>query len=301
MKERKSIFITAFGLAALLVFSMAVASINDPAGESSVFVVKETNSTEASVPPTGSMPAVGTSEASTYSYTGTTDDIPDVTEFTEASAVETAASDMYAENDETLMININTADAEELMKLKGIGEVLAERIIAYRDEHGGFGSIEELMEVKGIGDKKFADISCHVFVENCDIVSENVETETEAESVPEETVYEETVSEMNELETLTEPESVPESEFVPETESETECISESADERTLEEAVPINLNTADKDDLMLLPYVDETAAESIIKMREEIGYFSHPYELLYVEELEQNEVAEIVNFVSVEQ
>jgi competence protein ComEA len=49
-------------------------------------------------------------------------------------------------------ININTADAAALTLLKGVGEKKAQAIIAYRDEHGAFQSIEELAEVKGIGD-----------------------------------------------------------------------------------------------------------------------------------------------------
>ena len=50
-------------------------------------------------------------------------------------------------------LDINTASAEEFIEVKGIGEKKAERIIAYRDEHGKFSSIDELKNVKGIGEK----------------------------------------------------------------------------------------------------------------------------------------------------
>lgn len=48
-------------------------------------------------------------------------------------------------------LNINTATAEQLDALYGIGPVLAQRIIQYRQENGPFTSVEELLEVKGIG------------------------------------------------------------------------------------------------------------------------------------------------------
>lgn len=62
-------------------------------------------------------------------------------------------------------ININTADAEELMRLDGIGEKLAARIVAYRAENGAFGSIEQLQNVSGIGEKTFAEIRDNITVE----------------------------------------------------------------------------------------------------------------------------------------
>ncbi|MEN9911205.1 MAG: hypothetical protein RLZZ441_773, partial [Actinomycetota bacterium] len=53
-------------------------------------------------------------------------------------------------------VNINTATAEDLDTLPRIGVTLAERIIAYRDEHGPFAGIESLLEVPGIGDLTLA-------------------------------------------------------------------------------------------------------------------------------------------------
>lgn len=56
------------------------------------------------------------------------------------------------------IVNINTADAERLSTLKGIGPVLAQRIIEYREQHGSFKTIEEIKNVRGIGDKRFAEL-----------------------------------------------------------------------------------------------------------------------------------------------
>ena len=55
-------------------------------------------------------------------------------------------------------ININTAGKDELMELTGIGEAKAESILRYREEHGGFQSIEELMQIEGIKEGVFNKI-----------------------------------------------------------------------------------------------------------------------------------------------
>ena len=62
-------------------------------------------------------------------------------------------------------ININTASMGELMQLKHIGPVLAERIIAYREEQGPFRKTKDIKNVKGIGDKTYEDIKKHITLE----------------------------------------------------------------------------------------------------------------------------------------
>lgn len=53
-------------------------------------------------------------------------------------------------------INLNTATMAELMRIDGIGEKTAQKIIQYREEHGRFTSLEQLKEIENIGDKKLA-------------------------------------------------------------------------------------------------------------------------------------------------
>lgn len=55
-------------------------------------------------------------------------------------------------------ININTATASDFDTLPRIGETMAERIVAFRDEHGPFGSLEALLDVPGIGELTLAGL-----------------------------------------------------------------------------------------------------------------------------------------------
>lgn len=56
--------------------------------------------------------------------------------------------------DATTCISLNTASLESLQMIPGVGEKTAQAIIAYREEHGAFTSIDDLLNIKGIGEKK---------------------------------------------------------------------------------------------------------------------------------------------------
>ncbi|TMM30859.1 MAG: ComEA family DNA-binding protein [Actinobacteria bacterium] len=55
-------------------------------------------------------------------------------------------------------VDLNTATVAQLDTLPGVGPALAQRIVEYRTQHGGFRSIDELRKVQGIGDAKFAQL-----------------------------------------------------------------------------------------------------------------------------------------------
>lgn len=55
-------------------------------------------------------------------------------------------------------VSLNSATVEQLDTLPGVGPVLAQHILDYRTQHGGFRSVDELREVNGIGDRRFADL-----------------------------------------------------------------------------------------------------------------------------------------------
>jgi competence protein ComEA len=61
-------------------------------------------------------------------------------------------------------INLNSATAEQLDQLDGVGPATAQKIIAYRQQHGGFRSVDELDQVPGIGPKRLAALRDHVRV-----------------------------------------------------------------------------------------------------------------------------------------
>lgn len=217
-----------------------------------------------------------------YTTVTTSEHDVDTTSVTETSSETTSEAETTSlttsapGESEKIYININTAEADELIKLKGIGPALSKAIIDYRQQNGNFNNIEEIMLVSGIGEGIFEDIREYIFVENPVYPQydepenktgddDKTEAETEGENYTEQT------------ENTTEPCNI-----------------------KLEDIAPININTATIDELILLPHVTNEIAERIIWLREAIGGFSHVYELLYVEELEQSEVAEIVDYVTVE-
>lgn len=95
-------------------------------------------------------------------YIPTTEEIKDLT------SKETIIDNMSViadNNSKSQLININTASAEELMELPGIGEAKASSIIEYRTQNGSFTATSDLMKIPGIKEGLFNKVSQYIMVE----------------------------------------------------------------------------------------------------------------------------------------
>lgn len=176
------------------------------------------------------------------------------------------------ETEVSFPINLNSASAEELCAIKGIGETLAGNIISYRDSIGGFINRDQLLDVDGIGEAKYASIREYLYIENeqelpQDISdSENEENQTKQENYSDET------------EIYSDDDNLPDSEDI----------------------ICIELNSAELEDLEMIPCFDEEMCESILELRDKIGHFSDVYEILYADGMTKKLFCEAEKYLYVE-
>lgn len=200
----------------------------------------------------------------------------DISEIESTVFSETSVSTYQSSDSEKTVefpIDLNKATKDELMMISGIGEVLSDRIIEYRNMNGGFSSVNQLAEVKGIGDKRLEQFRSFLYVENeQDYPQENSDDDEYYEYIPEvnydEDYYEEETEEPEETEQA--------------------------------EIYMVEMNSATAEDFMQLPGIDEDTAYKIIEFREKIHYFSHPYELAYLDEISDSLLASILDYLYIE-
>lgn len=145
-------------------------------------------------------------------------------------------------------LDLNAATAEELETLPGVGAILAERIVSYREAVGGFQTLEELQQVNGIGSGIYSQIAPYLFI-------------------------------IGELQTISPESELPEATDAAAPELEPETAPESASA-----SIPrLDINTATAEDFQKLPNVTPEQAEAIVRLRTQIQYFQNVYELLYAD------------------
>ena len=153
-----------------------------------------------------------------------------------------------AEPEISYPLDLNAATAEELETLPGVGAILAERIVSYREAVGGFQTLEELQQVNGIGSGIYSQIAPYLFI-------------------------------IGELQTISPESELPEATDAAAPELEPETAPESASA-----SIPrLDINIATAEDFQKLPNVTPEQAEAIVRLRTQIQYFQNVYELLYAE------------------
>ena len=75
-----------------------------------------------------------------------------------------SAAGQSSQQSEQKPVDLNSANAEELQKVPGIGEALAQRIVAFRQEHGPFEKVDDLLNVRGIGATSLEKLRPHLTV-----------------------------------------------------------------------------------------------------------------------------------------
>ena len=103
----------------------------------------------------GGAPGTQSNDTDTTTKTATTTTTQPAPAPTASSSSSSSAATSKTAPAPTGPVNINTASVSELDSLKGIGPVLAQRIVDYRTANGPFQSIDDIKKVSGIGDKTF--------------------------------------------------------------------------------------------------------------------------------------------------
>lgn len=175
------------------------------------------------------------------------------------------------ETEVSFPINLNSASAEELCAIKGIGETLAGNIISYRESIGGFINRDQLLDVDGIGEAKYASIREYLYIENEQELSQDI-SDFESEQQDEQENY------SDETEIYSDDDTLPDSEDI----------------------ICIELNSAELEDLEMIPCFDEEMCESILELRDKIGHFSDVYEILYADGMTKKLFCEAEKYLYVE-
>lgn len=154
-------------------------------------------------------------------------------------------------------LDLNSCDANDLTYIKGIGTSTANKIVEYA-RTVGFTTVDDLLNVSGIGQSKLETIRPYVYV-----VLDGI-----------------TTTAVNDITNIA-----------------SEETSSQNDTATTYEIYKVNINSCEKSDLLQLPGIDESLADSILEFRNTIGYFKNIEELSFV--ITNEKLSEIWNYVYV--
>lgn len=154
-------------------------------------------------------------------------------------------------------LDLNSCDANDLTYIKGIGTSTANKIVEYA-KTVGFTTVDDLLNVSGIGQSKLETIRPYVYVVSNGLIT------TAVNDIPD--IFNEETSSQNET-------------------------------TTTYEIYKVNINSCEKNDLLQLPGIDESLADSILEFRSTIGYFKNIEELSFV--ITNEKLSEIWDYVYV--
>lgn len=255
----------ALAVVAVITAATASALVNRPQRDDVVILTPPADSSQADkVDNSGSEKVVS---KTTKAYT--------TRKTTTSKAVTSSAAETKEEY--SFPADINKADKEMLMAVSGIGEVTADRIVAYRDRVGVISNMDMLLEVNGIGDSTLALLKGYFYVDSADYHDMPQKTKV-AETQPAQTE--------SPADTVTEP---------PTTEEQTVTTAETTEKVRQK----VNINKADAQEISDKLLIDIDKANAVIELRELISYYESPNELLLCKGFTEKLVSELWDYIEI--
>lgn len=279
------------------------------------------------------VPVLKSFDQSSISETDSAESTDEIWEDTDSKPASEASLHTDKEQSETVPaavfpIDINAATAEELMQIKGIGRVIAENIVSYRDNYGYFYSLEDLINVDGIGDKKLGSIRDYVYISDDVLPETAVEAQETVQTAASSYMTVTTVPQVSPprsetqtsvrttnvslsetaeddggriIEEITDFEDADREQSVTENDKTTDPYfsdSETASEEYYPN-FPLELNSASAKDLAYINGIGETLAERIVEYARSYGFYD-TNDLLNVSGIGQSKLNSILPYVYVD-
>lgn len=160
--------------------------------------------------------------------------------------------------DEPVYLDLNKASVTALTRIPGMSRALAEEIVRYREENGGFTGFQQLLKVEGMSEQLYLSLGDYLYLSPA-VPVQTTCTATEAATQPPTT----------EIPTETQPATIP----------------------------VLDLNTATAQELALLPEIGDTLAQAIVTFRAQNGNFSNRRQLLHVSGIGEATLAKLMPYL----